>query len=92
MVLQLLHTSCKLVRRSILHKICIEQITLHTHRANSSCAELLMAWRATKVEDPDIECVNVIFMTTSVLNQIEFEFTKLLDNLYFLTVYSNKRS
>ena len=45
MVLQLLHTSCKLVRRSILHKICIEQITLHTHRANSSCAELLMAWQ-----------------------------------------------
>ena len=46
---------------------------------------------AAKVEDPDIECVNVIFMTTSVLNQIEFEFTKLLDNLYFLTVYSNKK-
>ena len=47
---------------------------------------------AAKVEDPDIECVNVIFMTTSVLNHIEFEFLKLLDNLYFSTVYSNKKS
>ena len=58
MVLQLLHTSCKLVRRSILHKICIEQITLHTHTANSGL-RCSADGLAAKLE-PDTQCVNVI--------------------------------
>ena len=71
MVLQLLHTSCKLVGRSILHKICIEQITLHTHRANSGpCCSA--DGLAAKVEERTFN-VSMSFMTTSLLNQIEFE-------------------